>query len=105
MGQVGSFAVDAVTFPTRRSSDLSGGQSTTEGPLHAGNYTFNATVAGNGDYFGATSSDAPLTINKAQLSITTTIHDALTGGDPTGVLGESVYDTAVVTGQVGSFAI
>src|SRR5262249_28279399 len=61
--------------------------------------------SGDGNFNPSDSATETLTVNKAQLSITTTIHDADTNGSPTSVLGEKVYDTANVTGQFDSFAI
>jgi Prealbumin-like fold domain len=81
----------------------SGSQSTTEGPLHAGSYTFQATSTGDSNYVVNSSAVEPLTINKGTLGLVTTIHDS-GGGTPTDVAGESVYDTATVTGQVAGFA-
>ena len=75
-------------------------------PLAAGSYTYNASVAGNDNYLGATSADEPLTVDKAQLGIVTQIHDAGhddVGGDAHVPLGSVVHDTATVTGQVAGF--
>src|SRR5262249_48677590 len=45
----------------------------------------------------------PLTIRKGSSSTATTILDAATGGSPTGTAGESVFDTATVTGNPAVF--
>ena len=72
------------------------------GPLAAGtDYSFSAKytpAAGETNYLTATSAAEPLTISKADTSTATVIKDATTNETPTGVLGESVYDTATVTG-------
>jgi uncharacterized membrane protein len=104
-GTVAGFPTGAITFTfdSNNATQAGGGtQSVTEGPLHAGGHVFNASVAGNSDYVGATSTDEPLTINQAKLGITTAFFDS-TGGALTGVLGEKVYDTAAVTGAVAGF--
>ena len=50
--------------------------SSSEGPLAAGtNYAFHAVYSGDTKYDGKTSACEPLTVNKAQLAITTDIHD------------------------------
>ncbi|MGD0389906.1 MAG: SpaA isopeptide-forming pilin-related protein, partial [Tepidisphaeraceae bacterium] len=73
--------------------------------LAAGAYSYIAVYSGDGNYQGSISAVEPLTINKGTLSLLTTIDDAVSNGTPTGVAGESVYDTATVTGQVAGFAI
>src|SRR5262249_41880162 len=65
--------------------------------LH-GSYPFVAVYSGDSNYNGSTGAVEPLTINKANTLTATVIKDAVTNGAPTGVLGESVYDTATVTG-------
>ncbi len=76
----------------------SGAQSTTEGPLQAGSYTFAANSTGDGNYIVNASDPEPLTINKGTLTLNTAILDAATGNAPTGALGESVYDTYTLSG-------
>jgi hypothetical protein len=76
-------------------------------PLAAGtSYSYGASVAANDDYNAATSDPEPLTINKAQLIITTTIHKSdhtvLANGGSVNT-GSSVHDTATITGQVTGF--
>ena len=77
------------------------------GALGAGNYTYIASVAGNGNYLGDTSPDEPFTVDKAQLEITTEVHDAahadITNGNVP--LGSKAHDNATVTGGVTGFAI
>jgi hypothetical protein len=75
-------------------------------PLAAGSYTYNARVAGNENYLGATSDDEPLKVNKAKLAITTEIHGSAhsaVGGSVHVPLGTVVHDTASVTGEVPGF--
>src|SRR5262249_37482687 len=77
-------------------------------PLSAGSYTYDASVAGNDNYLGAGAVDEPLTVDKAQLSIVTHIHNAAHNpvGDSVSVpLGSVVHDTASVTGIVQGFPI
>lgn len=78
--------------------------STSETGLAAGSYNFMAVVAGNANYLGATSDCEPFTVNKAQLAVSTTIHDTNHGAVVAAIpLGSVVHDTAGITGQVGSF--
>ena len=75
--------------------------------MGAGDHKFNATVASNDNYIGATSDDEPFHVNKAQLVITTKVHNAshtdITGTDVQ--LGTIAHDTATVTGGVAGFAL
>src|SRR3954447_4988589 len=77
-------------------------------PLAAGSYTYKASVAGNDNYLAATSGDEPLTVDKAQLEISTQIHGVNgahsdVGGATHVPLGSTVHDTATITGQVAGF--
>ena len=58
------------TSPSGTAGAGSGGQSTTEGPLGAGSYKFDASFAGDANYNLAVSGDEPLTINKATITST-----------------------------------
>ena len=63
-------------------------------------------MAGDDNYIGDRSGPEPLTVDKAQLTIVTQIHDAShgnVGGDTHVALGSVVHDTATVTGQVLGF--
>ncbi len=90
----GSFAlsggsVDATTF--------------TQGPLAAGSYSFKAHYSGDSVYNAADSACEPLTVDKADSSTVTEIHN---GGEAvvTSVpLGTTVHDQATVTG-IAAFA-
>ena len=46
------------------------------GALGAGNHVFSATVGANANYIGATSAHEPFVVDKAQLAVTTTVHNA-----------------------------
>ncbi len=73
------------------------------GPLAAGIYSFIAVYSGDSNYTGSTSPAEPLTINQGTSSTATAILDAATSQPPNGVLGESVFDTATVTGTPAAF--
>jgi hypothetical protein len=73
--------------------------SAVHGPLAAGSYSYVAVYSGDKNYAGATSPAEPLTINKGT-STTATVILAAAGGPPAGALGESVFDTATVTGTL-----
>jgi hypothetical protein len=79
------------------------------GPLGAGNYSFNAVYSGNLIYNASgVSTCEPLTVDKAQLVITTQIHNAAhqdIGGATHTPLGTVAHDTATVTGVNPAFPI
>ena len=79
--------------------------SATEGPLAAGSYGFVAHYSGDANFNASTGVCEPLTVNPAQLAITTNVHNAnhqdVTGGSVG--LGSTVHDLSIVTGQVGNF--
>src|SRR5262249_20178482 len=60
---------------------------------------FQASYSGDPNYKPSTSAFEPLAINQASSSTDTTIRDAASNGPPSGVAGESVVDTATVTGS------
>ncbi len=68
--------------------------------LAAGSYSYIAVYSGDNNYTGSHSAVEPLAVNQATPAESTTIEDA-GGGTVTGVLGESVKDTATVTGTPG----
>jgi hypothetical protein len=72
--------------------------SAVHGPLAAGSYSFVGVYSGDNNYGSLTSADEPLTIRQGN-SITATVILAAGGGPPSGALGESVFDTATVTGS------
>src|SRR5262249_38763664 len=71
-----SFAFNAGAVANAAAEGTSTATSVPSGALGAGSYTYVGTVGSNANYIGATSADEPLTVDKAQLAITTTIHDA-----------------------------
>src|SRR5262249_18146909 len=86
---------------TTQTVTLSGGlvpNSNVTGALIAGGYSYIAVYSGDANYAGSTGAIEPLTINKANTITATIIKDAVTNGAPTGTIGESVYDTATVSG-------
>jgi hypothetical protein len=112
-GQVPGFGIGPVSFTLNNTPVANGaaeaGYTATSVPtaaLHAGGYAYQAAVAGNDDYVGATSDPEPFTVDKAQLFITTDIHNAahqvITGPVP---FHSNVHDTATVTGGVAGFPI
>jgi hypothetical protein len=115
-GAVPGFPIGDVSFTLNLSAVLNDptldgtatARSVDSAPLAAGSYTYEASVAGNDNYIGATSLDEPLTVDPAQLSIVTQIHNANhdpVGGDTHVQLGSMVHDTATVSGAVPGFAI
>jgi uncharacterized repeat protein (TIGR01451 family) len=113
-GGVAGFPLPAISFTFDGSSIANGSTeapfdatSVATGPLGAGAHVFNASLAGNANYIGATSADEPFTVDKAQLHAATTIHDAshnAVANDSLLPLGSVVHDTAQITGQVSGFA-
>ncbi len=118
-GQVDSIApTGAVTFTfgstcgqgaiaTDPNLDSGNSRSVDTSPLAAGSYNFQASVAGDANYDGATSSCEPLTINKAQLTISTTVHDSAHNDITNGSIGvgSTAHDNATVTGGVAGFPL
>lgn len=78
--------------------------STDVGPLNTGTYSFNASIAGDSNYNGATSACEPFTVSQSPTTVTTQVHD--TGhNDITNssvALGADVHDSATVSGQIGN---
>ncbi len=81
--------------------------SSSEGPLAAGSYSFQATYNGDGNYKSSTGDCEPLTVRKAQLTIGTKIHDSnhnvIANGSVVPLTNNIVHDTAQVGGTVGTF--
>jgi uncharacterized repeat protein (TIGR01451 family) len=78
--------------------------STVTPPLPAGSdYVFIASYSGDGNYHSSISGFEPLIIRPGSSTTATTILDATTGSPPTGIAGESVLDTATVTGSPAAF--
>ena len=83
---------------------LSGGTvdatSFAQGPLAAGSYSFKAHYAGAGPYTAANSDCEPLTVGKANTTLTTDIHDADHNVVTSVALGSTVHDSASLAGKV-----
>jgi uncharacterized repeat protein (TIGR01451 family) len=115
-GAVNGFAIPAVTFTFDGSSIANAASpeatfdatTVASGPLGAGSHTYSATVASNANYIGATSDPEPFTVDKKQLTITTTVHDgahAVIANNAHVQLGTNSHDNATVSGAVNGFAI
>ncbi len=123
-GSVSGFATPAVTFTFFSNIGCTGGgtsvantgadegntslvRSAASSALAAGSYAYKASVAGNTNYLGDDSDCEPLTVNRAQLTVTTNVHNAahndITNGSVP--LGSVTHDTATVTGGVNGFAL
>src|SRR5262249_35271205 len=72
--------------------------SSTEGPLPAGSYSFQATYGGDSIYNGSTSSCEPLTVNKANSSTSPAIHNANHALITSAAVGLTVHDSATGAG-------
>ncbi len=84
--------------------------SSSTGPLTAGDYSFNAEYLGNDDYNASGLSDCePFTVEKGDTETVTTVVRDDTGADvPIGgevPIGTSVHDTAVVGPKVGDISL
>ena len=82
--------------------DATADRSAASAALDAGSYSYKASVADNADYLGDSSDCENFTVNKAQLTATTKVHDA-SHTDITGTsvaLGSIVHDTAKLSGTV-----
>src|SRR5207244_4117435 len=82
--------------------------SNSEGPLAAGDYSFQATYVGDTNFSGSTGDCEKVTVNQASSSTSTVIHsgdpatDVAAGNDATVALGSTVHDKATVTDQNAS---
>jgi hypothetical protein len=112
-GGVNGFALPAVSFTltgnyTVANDGIDAGngalKSADSAPLGAGHYAYQASVAGNDNYIGASSDCEPYTVNKGTLTLTTDIHDVnhnvITAIDA----GGTVHDQANVSGINANFA-
>ena len=120
--QVGSFVISgAVTYhyftnggctgtPEDATATLAGGSapdSSAQGPLAAGSYSFKVDYSGDSNYIASTSGCESFTILMAPTSTATSVRDS-SGNDLTGasvVVGVIVHDASIVSGQVGTFTI
>src|SRR4029078_3893484 len=82
--------------------DATADRSAASAALDAGAYSYKASVADNANYLGDSSDCENFTVNKAQLTATTKVHDAshtdITNGSV--ALGSIVHDTAKLSGLV-----
>ena len=119
-GDVSGFTPPAIAFSFYLSGDCTGtaqaitntgagdgadAVSDTVGPLGAGSYSFNASIAGDTNYAGDNSDCEPFSVTQAQLAVTTAVHDAA-HTDVTNTivaLGTTVHDTAQLSGEVSGF--
>jgi hypothetical protein len=69
-----------------------------QGPLAAGSYSFRAVYNGDSNYGASTSGCEPFTVNKANTSTATDVHDADHHVVTSVPLGSTVHDKATVTG-------
>ncbi|HLO30005.1 MAG TPA: Ig-like domain repeat protein, partial [Anaerolineales bacterium] len=109
-GAVAGFPIPAISFtfnsnPIANGSTEAGFEATSvsTSPLGAGSYNFNASVGSNANYIGDTSDDEPFTVEKADSSTSTTIHDADHNAVTSVALGSTVHDSATVTGTAFGF--
>ena len=82
-------------------------RSAASAPLAAGASSCKAFVAGNNNYLGSDSGCEPFTVDKAQLQVSTVVHDP-THDDITDCsvpLGSTAHDNATVTGGVAGFSL
>jgi hypothetical protein len=80
--------------------------STGTGPLAAGSYSFRASYSGDGNYPSSTSSCENFMVSQALTTLSTTLFISNGGSVPVGgsvTIGNTVYDTASLTGMVGGF--
>jgi hypothetical protein len=97
----GSCASNGDSAPITDTVTMSGGtvpNSSTEGPLGAGSYSFLASYSGDSNYAPAIGGCEPLTVGKAATTVTSVVTDAASGGvwKNSELAGASAYDTAAV---------
>ncbi|HSX18137.1 MAG TPA: Ig-like domain-containing protein [Candidatus Saccharimonadales bacterium] len=122
-GVIGGFTPSAITFrfytngscvdgPSVNNigadeGDATRDRSAASAALAAGSYSYKAFVAGDSNYIGSDSGCEPFTVDKAQLAVTTNVHDS-NHNDITNdsvATGSITHDTATVTGQVNGFDV
>ena len=86
--------------------DATAVRSAASAALGAGSYSYKGAVAGDGNYVGDDSDCEPFTVDKAQLTVNTKVHDSVHSDvtNTTVPLGSVVHDTAKLTGDVAGFA-
>src|SRR5207302_1245759 len=79
--------------------------SSSEGPLAAGQYWFQATYEGDANFTGSTSDCEPLTVSKGTPTTATTLHnasgDAVVANGTHVPFGSSLYDVATLSNGSG----
>ena len=92
--------------PTQTWTESVGANSGATGPLADGNYSFQATYSGDGNYGASTSTCESFSVGLAPTSLSTTVDDAATNAPWTGseTTGASAYDTSSLSGEVGGIA-
>src|SRR5262245_3114784 len=75
--------------------------SSSQTPLAAGDYAFQGSYGGDNSYSADVSDCEPLTEGKAASSAVTTIHDAGHNAITSATVGDTVHDSAAVTGVPG----
>src|SRR5205823_6014520 len=79
--------------------------------LGAGNYSYQATYSGDGNYSGSTGACEPFTVNPATTTTATVVKDnaspanVVDSGSHKAALGTKVHDTATVTSGNNAFTI
>ena len=80
-----------------------------QGPLGAGNYSFQASFAGDDNYNVATSAEEPFFVDKGTITLTTKIFNAADDEEielnSHVALGTSAYDTVSIDGANANFAV
>ncbi|HSX18136.1 MAG TPA: Ig-like domain-containing protein [Candidatus Saccharimonadales bacterium] len=121
-GVVGGFTPPAITFKFYTNGTCDGGgtsvtntgadqgdvtrdRSAASIALAAGSYSYKAFVASDANYLGTDSGCEPFTVNQAQLTVTTDIHNANHQIVTSVVAGSIVHDTASVAGGVNGFTV
>ncbi len=93
------------TSVTNTGTEGSGQRSADSSALAAGSYSYKASVAGDSNYLGDDSDCENFTVDKAQLTASTQVHNA-SHSDITGTaiaIGSVVHDFASVSGGVAGF--
>lgn len=80
-----------------------GSESSTKSGLGAGSYSYRATYSGDDNYNGSTGNCEPFSIEKADLRLSTEIHNAAHEIVTSVPLGSIIHDQANVGGIVGGF--
>jgi hypothetical protein len=102
----GSEAAGTVALGAITAGSATAHPSSSKTSLTAGQYSFQASIADDTNYTGATSGCEPFSVNKVNTITATDIHLDGTHAVVTSVgLGASVHDSATVSGQMGTIAI